>query len=90
MLVETNCRAMKKSRIVGMRDREMKDITSLILSDLPRTNLRCSKINRKKFLRTRKTMSSSRIIFMFIKEKTRTLPLMGKEISPISKTTVSR
>jgi hypothetical protein len=81
---------MKKSRIVGMRDSEIKDITSLVLSDLPRVIFRCSKINRNRFLRTRKTIRRSRIIFIFIREKTRTLPLIGKETSPISKTTVSR
>jgi hypothetical protein len=90
MLVETNCKAIKKSRIVGIREREIKDITSRVLSDLPRTVCRCSKISRNRFLRTRKTMSSNRIILTFIIEKTRTLPLIGKEISPISKTTVSR
>jgi hypothetical protein len=81
---------MKNSRIVGMRDRVIKDITSRVLSDLPRVIFRCSKINRNRFLRTRKTISRSRIIFIFIREKTRTLPLIGKETSPISKTTVSR
>jgi len=90
MLVETNCKAMKKSNIVGIRDKEIKDIISLVLRDLPNDICRCSKISRNRFLSTRNTMSSSRIMFTFIREKTRTLPLMGKLTSPIWKTTVSR
>jgi DNA primase large subunit len=65
-------------------------MTSLVLSDFPRVIFRCSKINRNRFLRTRKTIRSSRIIFIFIRKNTRTLPLIGKDTSPISKTTVSR
>jgi hypothetical protein len=90
MLVDTNCIAIKKSRIVGISDSEIKDITSLVLSDLPRVIFRCSKIKRNRFLRTRKTIRRSRMIFIFIREKTRTFPLIGKETSPISKITVSR
>jgi hypothetical protein len=90
MLVETNCKAIKKSRMVGTRDREIKEITKRILSDFPKDICRCSKISRTRFLNTRKTISSSRIIFIFISKKTRTLPLTGKVTSPIWKTTVSR
>jgi hypothetical protein len=90
MLVETNCKAIKKSRMVGIRDRLIKEITRRILSDLPRDICRCSKIRRTRFLNTRKTMSSRRIMLIFMREKTRTLPLTGKVTSPIWKTTVSR
>jgi hypothetical protein len=90
MLVETNCKAIKKSRIVGISDREIKDITSRVLSDLPKDICRCSNTSRTRFLNTRKTISSSRIMLIFIRENTRTLPLTGKATSPIWKTTVSR
>jgi hypothetical protein len=90
MLVETNCKAIKKSRMVGISDKEIKDMTSRTRSDLPKEICRCSNISRTRFLKTRKTTRSSRITLIFISEKTRTLPLIGKVTSPIWKTTVSR
>jgi hypothetical protein len=90
MLVETNCKAIKKSRMVGTSDREIMETTSRVLRDLLRDIWRCSKINFTRFLNTRNAISNSRIMLTFMREKTRTLPLMGKVISLILKTTVSR
>jgi len=68
----------KKSRTVGTRDRETKEITILVRSFVP-ISLRCrSKISSTRFLITKKAMSRRSTTLILIRAKTRTLPLTGK------------
>jgi len=64
--VETNWREIKKRRIVGIREREIKDITSLLFNLEPRMFSLLSKKSSARFRSTRKSIRRTRITLRFI------------------------
>ena len=82
MLVETNCREMKKSRAVGIRESETKEMTSFDRSLVPRIFFFRSNTSWTRLRSTRNTMSRSRNTLQLMRTKTRTLPLTGNGTAP--------
>ena len=81
MEVDTNCSDIKKRRMVGIRESEIKEITSLVFSFDPRTFFLDSKNSSARFRRIRKNISKTRITLIFVSANIRISLDIGREIS---------